>query len=84
MSKSKNNGSFELSFEEAYAKLETIAETLESGNLTLEEATSLYQKGITLARISSKILNDTELKIHELKSSFSKDIEDDDTEEYVD
>ena len=84
MSKSKNNGSFELSFEEAYAKLETIAETLESGNLTLEEATSLYQKGITLARISSKILNDTELKIHELNSSFSKDIEDDDTEEYVD
>ena len=84
MSKSKNNWSFELSFEEAYAKLETIAETLESGNLTLEEATSLYEKGITLARICSKILNDTELKIHELKSSFSKDIEDDDTEEYVD
>lgn len=85
MAKSKQEGSFELSFEEAYAKLETIAETLEAGNLTLVEATNLYEKGITLAKMCGKILNDTELKIHELRSSFSNDIdEENNTGEYVD
>jgi len=85
MSKSKEKGSLELSFEEAYGKLEVIAEKLESGNLTLKEATNLYEKGITLAKMCGQILNDTELKIQELGSSFSKDIEEEsDTEEYVD
>lgn len=85
MSKSKDKQSFELSFEEAYEKLETIAETLESGNLTLEEATSLYEKGVTLAKMCGQILNDTELKIQELRFSLSKDTDEGNvSEEYVD
>ena len=85
MSKSKDKQSFELSFEEAYEKLETIAETLESGNLTLEEATNLYEKGVTLAKMCGQILNGTELKIQELRFSFSKDTDEGNvSEEYVD
>jgi len=85
MSKSKDKQSFELSFEEAYEKLETIAETLESGNLTLEEATNLYEKGVTLAKMCGQILNDTELKIQELRFSLSKDTDEGNvSEEYVD
>ncbi len=85
MSKSKVKKPFELSFEEAYEKLETIAETLESGNLTLEEATNLYEKGITLAQMCGQILNDTELKIQELRFTFSKDTDEGNvSEKYVD
>ena len=85
MSKSKVKKPFELSFEEAYEKLETIAETLESGNLTLEEATNLYEKGITLAKMCGQILNGTELKIQELRFSFSKDTDEGNvSEKYVD
>ncbi|MBD48204.1 MAG: exodeoxyribonuclease VII small subunit [Dehalococcoidia bacterium] len=85
MPKSKDKKSFELSFEEAYEKLETIAETLESGNLTLEEATNLYENGITLAKMCGQILNNTELKIQKLRFSFSKDTDEENvSEEYDD
>ena len=85
MSKSEDKKSFKLSFEEAYKKLETIAETLESGNLTLEEATNLYENGITLAKMCGEILNNTELKIQKLRFSFSKDTDEGNvSEEYDD
>ncbi|WP_019241326.1 MULTISPECIES: exodeoxyribonuclease VII small subunit [Bacillus] len=45
---SKNN---ELSFEEAVEQLEHIVELLEEGDVPLEEAITIYKKGMDLSKI---------------------------------
>ncbi len=52
-----------LKFEEALAKLESIVEELEKGNLSLEESLSAFEEGIRLSRICSKQLDEAERKI---------------------
>ena len=39
----------DLSYEEAYGRLEQVLQQLESGDLPLEEALKLYELGATLA-----------------------------------
>lgn len=43
------NGS-ELSFEDAYARLEQIVSRMESGKLTLEESVKAYEEGAKLVK----------------------------------
>jgi exodeoxyribonuclease VII small subunit len=50
-------------YEEAINRLEQIIERLEKGNLTLEEALTLFEEGIALTKICSKILDEAEGKI---------------------
>jgi len=59
----------ELTFEEAYRKLEETVKTLEAGGLTLEEATRLFEEGMRLAQLCSKRLEEAELKITQLQSA---------------
>ncbi len=59
----------ELSFEEAYKKLEETVQALESGGLTLEEATSLFEEGMRLARLCTQRLDTAELKITQLQAA---------------
>ena len=61
----------QLSFEEIYLRLEKTVEALESGNLTLDEATNLYEEGMKLAQICSDMLSKAELKVTELKADYS-------------
>ena len=61
----------ELSFEEAYRKLEETVQALESGGLTLEEATSLFEDGMRLARLCTQRLDKAELKITQLQASLA-------------
>jgi len=56
-----------ISFEEAFSKLERIAERLEMGELTLEESLKLYEEGIKYSRICIKILEDAKRRIDVVK-----------------
>jgi exodeoxyribonuclease VII small subunit len=64
----------ELSFEEALSRLESIVQALEAGGLVLEEAISLFEEGMRLARICNQRLDAAELKISQLQTA----IEDED------
>ena len=59
-------------FEPTFKRLEAVAQKLETGGLTLDEAMDLYEEGINLARECSERLNATELRISELQTSFSE------------
>lgn len=53
----------ELTFEEAISKLEDIVESLESGNLGLDQSIKMFQEGMELSGFCSKKLDDAEKKI---------------------
>jgi len=61
-----------ISFEEAFGRLEETVQALEAGNLTLEEATRLYEAGMSLARLCNQVLNATELRITQLRNAYSE------------
>ena len=52
-----------LTYEEAYNKLESILETLESRSTSLDESLSLYEEGIKLYKHCNKLLDNAQLKI---------------------
>jgi exodeoxyribonuclease VII small subunit len=56
----------ELSFEQANQQLEQAIARLESGELSLEESVSLYEKGRELAAHCQKLLNNAELRIKKI------------------
>ena len=70
-----------LSFEEAYTKLGQTVQALESGGLTLESATELYEEGIRLVRLCNQLLSTTELKITKLKDSHTGNLTESPSEE---
>jgi exodeoxyribonuclease VII small subunit len=53
----------QMTFEQAYRELETTVQKLEEGNLALEEALSLYQHGMALAKYCNLQLDKAELSI---------------------
>ena len=59
----------ELSFEEALSRLESIVQALEAGGLVLEEAVSLFEEGMRLAKVCNQRLDAAELKISELQTT---------------
>ena len=52
-----------LTYEQAYNKLEDILEKLESKSTSLDESLSLYEEGINLYKHCNKLLEDAQLKI---------------------
>jgi exodeoxyribonuclease VII small subunit len=54
-------------FEEALEELETIAQKLESGELTLDESIQYYEKGVALAKFCRQKLEEAERKIEILQ-----------------
>jgi len=63
----------ELSFEQAFAELETIVSALESGDHPLEEALALYERGQNLARHCAGLLDRAELKVQQLSGETLSD-----------
>ncbi len=55
-----------LSFEQAFEELGTTVQRLETGDLDLEEAIALYERGMRLARRCSDALDAAELQVEEL------------------
>lgn len=56
-----------LSFEAALARLETIVESMESGDVPLAELLAKFEDGTKLLKICEARLKDAELKIEQLK-----------------
>lgn len=59
-------------FEEAFGELRTTVESLESGNLSLEDATKLFEKGMQLAKQCNEQLSKAELQVSRLQRSFGE------------
>ncbi|MGB1198928.1 MAG: exodeoxyribonuclease VII small subunit [Thalassotalea sp.] len=55
-----------LSFEESLNELEHIVQNLESGELNLEDAMSLFERGLNLSHVSQEKLQSAEQKIQML------------------
>lgn len=58
-----------LSFEAALAKLETIVDSMESGDVPLAELLAKYEEGSKLLKACENRLKEAELKIEQLKKS---------------
>ena len=59
----------DLTFEQALERLDNTVQALESGGLSLEEATRLYEDGIKLARMCSESLASAELRITRIRTA---------------
>jgi exodeoxyribonuclease VII small subunit len=56
----------ELTFEAAFQELEETVRRLESGELTLDEAIGLFERGKALARLCDEKLEKAELQVDQL------------------
>ena len=56
------------SFEEALEKLEKLVESMEQGDLSLEESLKTFEEGVALTRLCEKSLQDAEQKIEMLSN----------------
>jgi len=54
------------SFEDTLTELESLVDTLERGDLTLEQSLSAFERGIRLTRTCRKTLDDAEQKVRVL------------------
>jgi exodeoxyribonuclease VII small subunit len=50
-------------FEDVLAELESIVDTLEKGDLTLEQSLAAFERGVTLTRTCQKALDEAEQKV---------------------
>lgn len=66
-----------LTFEEAFRRLGETAEALEAGGLPLDQAAQVYEQGMALVQRCNQLLNETQLKITQLKESYSAPVEED-------
>ncbi|OYD09825.1 exodeoxyribonuclease VII small subunit [Paludifilum halophilum] len=60
------NGIDQLPFEEAMKKLEEVVEQLENGDVPLEEAIRLFEKGMKLSRVCGEKLEHMEQQVEML------------------
>ena len=65
----------ELTYEEAFAELETIVDALEGEQKPLEESMSLFERGQALVKRCSELLDGAELKVRKLSGDKLVDFE---------
>ncbi len=56
----------ELTFEEALRELQSIVDKLETGQVTLEEAIEMYERGVKLSKYCIEKLTQAELRIKKI------------------
>lgn len=61
-----------VNFEDANKKLQEIIAKLDGGSVSLDEATKLYEEGVTLAKDCYKQLENAKGKIVDLKEELEK------------
>ena len=61
-----------LSFEKAFTELEDAVQRLEVGDLTLEQAIALYERGMRLAQHCNSALDAAELQVRQLAQTESQ------------
>ena len=58
-----------LTFEEAFTRLGAMVESLETGNLPLDQAARMFEQGMELVRRCTQLLDETELRIAEIREN---------------
>ena len=61
-----------LTFEQAFARLDETVQSLEAGELPLAEATQLYESGMKLAQVCNEMLAAAELKITQIQTAYDE------------
>ncbi|MGA9192033.1 MAG: exodeoxyribonuclease VII small subunit [Anaerolineales bacterium] len=69
MAKAKLTAPKDFGYEDAFDELEALVEQLESGELQLEEALSVFERGQALAARCSDLLEKAQLRLTELAPS---------------
>ena len=64
-----------LSYEQAFAELESIVAALENEQRPLDESMALYERGQALVKHCAKILDKAELKVKKLSGESLTDFE---------
>jgi exodeoxyribonuclease VII small subunit len=80
MAKKSQKPAQEMSYEEAYQELRQLVENLESEELALEISLELFERGQDLASRCNELLEHAELKLKQLVSNESEDLEETDLE----
>jgi exodeoxyribonuclease VII small subunit len=62
-----------LSYEQAFEELKTVIDQLEAGDKPLEETLALYERGQTLFRHCTTLLEQAELKVQQLNADGTTD-----------
>ena len=62
----------EIPFEEALSELESLVETMEKGELSLEESLASFERGVALTRLCQQALKAAEQKIEILSANSSE------------
>ncbi len=57
----------ELSFEEAYDRLEDVLSRLQIGNMSLDDSLAAFEEGIALAAHCQALLDAAELRVEQLE-----------------
>ena len=65
----------ERSFEDSFARLESILEKLEGEDCSLEETITLYEEGLTLTKLCYDKLSNAELRIKEINKNTKGELE---------
>jgi exodeoxyribonuclease VII small subunit len=64
------------SFEAAYAELQQVVAQLENGNLDLERAVELFERGSVLAQTCARIVDAAELRVTRLAAESASPLAD--------
>jgi len=71
----KNNHNNSKSFEEYLKELENIVSEMESGNIPLDKALEMYERGINISQYCIKELEKAELKLKKLSKKIDGSFE---------
>ena len=63
-----------MTFEEAMNELEKLVESLDKGDISLDQAISAYDKGSKLKDLCQKKLNEAKMKVETIQSSDNSDL----------
>lgn len=66
-----NKGRKKVGFEQALHELESLVETMEKGDMELEDALKSFERGVVLARQCGDILNQAEQRVQILSGKES-------------
>jgi exodeoxyribonuclease VII small subunit len=66
MAKAETKPIDELTYEQAYAELEAVVSALETGEQSLDEALTLFERGQELTKHCAELLDKAELRIRKL------------------
>ena len=68
-------GEILVKFEEAMKQLEETVTRLESGEVSLDEAMELFEKGVSLSKTCQKLLSEAQLKVTKLIAENDSEVE---------